>query len=217
MDVNAIVINGQTSLHGAAQADLTNSIEALLDVGAIIDASDNDGRTPLHLAAGAGSIGAIHELLYRGANANASDKEGRTPLHNATRGSVSALPVLLNGGADVNATDKDGRTPLYHAALFGLEDSILLSLSSRSSNLFSIKYKGNLGWEGLDTYQNCDGAIGDNLTISRLNHSQDHCYIARSVKEFLIEYYPIYGLEILSWITKICEQCPEVGSDQCGQ
>lgn len=49
--------------------------------------------------------------------------------------------------------------------------------------------------------------MSDVLTISKSNYPQSHCYIARSVSEFLSEYYPAFGLGILNWITKVCRQC----------
>lgn len=69
------------------------------------------------------------------------------------------------------------------------------------------EYNGKLVWEGLETYKHCEGVMSDVLTISKSNYPQSHCYIARSVSEFLSEYYPAFGLGILNWITKVCRQC----------
>lgn len=52
--------------------------------------------------------------------------------------------------------------------------------------------------------------MDDVLTISRSKHPQSHCYVAKSVSEFLSEYYPAFGLEILNWITNVCRQCQEM-------
>lgn len=69
------------------------------------------------------------------------------------------------------------------------------------------EYNGILVWEGLETYENCGEAMGDVLTISRSNDPLSHCYIARSVSEFLSEYYPAFGMKIICWITELCRQC----------
>lgn len=74
------------------------------------------------------------------------------------------------------------------------------------------EYDGNFVWEGMETYKNCDGVMSDILTISRLSYPQNHCYIARSVSEFLSEYYPAIGLQILDWVTKVCQRCQELES-----
>ncbi len=76
------------------------------------------------------------------------------------------------------------------------------------------EYNGNLFWEGLETYENCGEVMSDVLTISRSNYPQSHCYIARSVSEFLSEYYPAFGLKILYWITELCRQCKVLETDK---
>ena len=75
------------------------------------------------------------------------------------------------------------------------------------------EYNGKLVWEGLETYEKCGEVLSDVLTISRSNYPQSHCYIARSVSEFLSEYYPAFGLKILYWITELCRQCKELEID----
>lgn len=79
-----------------------------------------------------------------------------------------------------------------------------------SSKPLRFDYNGILFWEGLETYEKCDGVIGDILTVSRLNGPKSHCYLAKSVSEILHEHYPAFGLEILNWITRVCQQCQKL-------
>jgi ankyrin repeat protein len=52
VDVNAANTNGQTALHGAAQAGWTNFVQLLADHGAAVGAKDHFGSTPLDFAQG---------------------------------------------------------------------------------------------------------------------------------------------------------------------
>ncbi len=205
-NVNATDNDRRTPLHEAARCGSKAAVEILLRRGADFNAMDNSGRTPLHDAARGGSKYPIQELLREGADVNASDSDGRTPLHDAARGgSKGPIQELLRGGADANANDKNGRLPLYDAVQACSEGNILQLLSSSSWGL--VEDKGDIFWEGLKTYQVCDGAIGDILTISRSSCPEDHSYIARSFTSFLSDCYPAFGVEILNWIIMICEQC----------
>jgi hypothetical protein len=62
----------------------------------------------------------------------------------------------------------------------------------------------HLNWGGLETYEACDGAVGDVLTISTRSPGT-HAYIAKSVSEYLSEFYPSFGLSMLDWIARICK------------
>lgn len=113
-------------------------------------------------------------------------------------GSLNGLRPLLD--ADTGAADKDRREPLLHA---------VRARPTPISKGF-VEYTGSFVWKGLETYKKCDGAMSDILTISGSTSSNDHCYMAKSVLEFLTEYYPAFGLDILNWITEICKRCQEL-------
>ena len=217
-DVKAADRDGRTPLHDVARAgtkEATWAIPELIRSGADVKAADKDGRTPLHDAARAGTeeaTWAIRELIKSGADVKAADKDGRTPLHDAarigTKETKLVIRELMRSGADVKAANKDGRTPLHDAVQAGsCNDAISELLSATTRDL--ICSKGEIFWEGLKAYRKCEGAISDILTISRLN-SQGHCFIARSVSDFLQECCPSFGLEILRWITRICEQSEQL-------
>ena len=52
VDVNAANNNGQTALHGAAQAGWNNFVQLLAEHGAALDAKDHFGSTALDFAQG---------------------------------------------------------------------------------------------------------------------------------------------------------------------
>lgn len=54
-------------------------LDALLDLGADVDACDNDGARPLHWAVGAGNLSMVMALLAAGADPGCRDAQGRTP------------------------------------------------------------------------------------------------------------------------------------------
>ena len=227
--IRAVDKNGRTALHEAAAAGSGDAVKELRGRGAIIRAVDKIGRTALHEAAAAGSGDAVKELLDRGANIRAVDRNGRTALHGAAAaGSSSVIGNFLRLGAYVNAVDKNGRTALHEAARAGSENTVWELLLKRANidmvdknrrtardeirpgsgevieTMLSapIRYTWKVNKDGATVHKECGGAIGDILTISKI-HPNGHCYIARSVSEFLKEFYPAFGEQILDWISKV--------------
>ena len=113
-------------------------VEALLDLGANIDATDQEGNTALFYASGRATIETTDEqlqacqiILNFNASANASNIYAETPLlyagsserlndHGAriedvlTKGSsVKILELLLQSGAKVTAKNKDGKSIMH--------------------------------------------------------------------------------------------------------
>jgi len=70
----------QTPLHMAAGADAADAVEALLALGADIEARDYHDRTPLFLAAELDRSVSAHVLLEHGADATTRDKFGNIGL-----------------------------------------------------------------------------------------------------------------------------------------
>ena len=108
-DVNVKDSEGRTLLHHFVNSP--EHVEALIQVGAAVDATDKHGRTPLCLAENTDSI----KLLARsGADVNAKDSAGQTLLHRFVN-SPEHVEALIQVGAAVDATDEHGRTPLHLA------------------------------------------------------------------------------------------------------
>ena len=121
----------ESPLHLASYNQDLESVRALLDSGANVDAKDSQGRTPLHQAL-AGSFnedadfGVVRLLVEHGASVNVQDSLGWTPLHyvfyysnedrNFDQEGVRTVQLLVERGANVNARNKDHATPLHLAS-----------------------------------------------------------------------------------------------------
>jgi len=66
-------------------------VQALLDAGADVQATDNDGNTPLHLAAKSDRVEVISIQLNAGADMHAKDGFDRTPIDSTDREAVRSL------------------------------------------------------------------------------------------------------------------------------
>lgn len=134
-DPNSAVNHRQSGpLHYAADGYLKNpdrnekrqvdTIGALLDAGAEINAQDKNGATPLHRAVRTRSAAAVKYLLERGADAKLRNKPGSTPFHlavqNTGHGGTGAeaakaaqseiISTLLALGLNPKLKDGNGKT-----------------------------------------------------------------------------------------------------------
>lgn len=125
-DVNQPVTTfGHTLLHFAAQGALWRAsadstlqvVQALLEAGADVGATDVRGNSPLHQAALGGwsaSYGdGMRALLAAGADAALRNTEGKTALHLAAeRGRAEAVRALVDeaGGLVIWAATPQGQT-----------------------------------------------------------------------------------------------------------
>lgn len=112
----------RTALHVAVSAGALDSVRALLEQGADVNATDRYGSTPLCQAAYGHIFGGdlnseseiIRLLLAHGAKVNHHSKEGSTPLFFAAMAhSPTAMTALLDAGAEVDARNQYGNTPLH--------------------------------------------------------------------------------------------------------
>ncbi|MBC6412138.1 MAG: ankyrin repeat domain-containing protein, partial [Hyphomonadaceae bacterium] len=141
------------------------TIAALIESGADMQARTRDGFTPLHLAARYGTAETVATLVKAGtdtkitqvipffrpvaaffgagAKVNGRDKYGRTPLHEAARyGTAEAVTALVKAGAKVNAREeKYGQTPLHRAAWKGTAGTVAALIEAGAD----IRAKGNDG------------------------------------------------------------------------
>jgi len=154
-DVNAKVMNGETSLTSAAYSGHKEIVELLLANGADVNANDRNGSTPLHSA----KTKEIDELLIaKGADVNARNKNNETPIdlarrkstrillrengaeystiHYAARhGDLDMVKKFLTKGVDVNIKyGKNEWTPLLFAAP-GHHKDVLELLISKGANV----------------------------------------------------------------------------------
>lgn len=128
---------GSSALMHAAYAGSLETVEALLDAGADVNASNGRRATALHWAIA--DPAKMKLLLIRGADVNAKTVEGRTPLHIAVMrpASAPAVKLLLEVGADVEARTLIGTTPLFGAAFTGVEHTRLLLDKGANPNAVS--------------------------------------------------------------------------------
>jgi uncharacterized protein len=111
----------QSPIASAAQSGDRETVKALLQKGADVNAAQGDGSTALHWAAIKGDAEMTRMLTVAGANVRATTRLGAyTPLYLAAKGGFSdVVAVLLAAGADARAVTANGTTPLMIAAAAG--------------------------------------------------------------------------------------------------
>jgi len=121
--------DGWTALGLAAHFNQVAAAEALLDLGADIQArSRNDNEnTPLHAALAGQSGDAAALLLALGADVNAADANGWTPLHlAAASGRPDLVRLVLDYYPFVDPENRDGVSPLALAQSSGHQEVVEL-------------------------------------------------------------------------------------------
>jgi len=109
-------------------------VEALLFVGASVDAKTGTDVTPLHGTAYHSHADIAKVLLEAGASVDAKDMDGWTPLHTAAfHGNIVIANALIKAGASVTVKDRGGWTPLHVAADCGCIDVVNALLEAGSS------------------------------------------------------------------------------------
>jgi ankyrin repeat protein len=130
----------------AASLGLKETMNALLEGGADIEARSSDGWTALSSAAWNGQEDVIELLLKHGADIEAKNDAGWTALALACRNEhLGAVQKLLTKGADIETRNYKRWTPLLSAAWHGHEAVIRLLLDNGAD----IEAKNEAGWTPL--------------------------------------------------------------------
>ncbi len=126
-DLNACLGRaGKTMLMCASEGGHEESVRALIEKGASLEAVDeNDVRTALHYAAINGHGGVAEALLKGGCNPDIQDtSDGWTALHHAAKnGHGGVAEALLKGGCNKDIQDTGLRTPLDLAVDYCKEEA----------------------------------------------------------------------------------------------
>lgn len=107
---------GFTPLINATISESIPIMKMLINLGANVNARNNDGATAAHFAAGDGAVERLQILCEAGADLTLLSQSG-TPLHWASgKGHVDALSYLISEGADANARSDSGLPAIFLAA-----------------------------------------------------------------------------------------------------
>jgi len=125
--------NGDTALIIAAALGSSEAVEALLEGGSNVSAS-NDGDTPLHFAAMKDQVEAANLLLSWGAPFDLRNGDLRTPLAMAAwyGKSTEVAELLLSKGASDFLVDRRGLSPLHLAVV---RPALLVNLALACQNI----------------------------------------------------------------------------------
>lgn len=109
------------------QKEYHNNLQAIITMGANINAKDSYGGITLHKAILDCDIAVIKMLLNNGADMNAIDNRGRNILHNAIWKNDHKIFKLIYSYNKhlLNKPDKFGVMPINYAAFLGYSDLVL--------------------------------------------------------------------------------------------
>jgi len=113
-------VDNSTTLHVTARLGETDSAEALLDLGALVDAQNDDGWTPLIVAAFYGKADVVSLLIRHGADQSIANRKGDTALsiarqsleENVTPARKRIVEILQSSGKGKTVKEKPARTSL---------------------------------------------------------------------------------------------------------
>lgn len=139
-DLSHVNAEGFTVLHIAAQMNLSNLAEKLLQVGAGSNAQFHKSqmRTPIHIAVEANAIDVLKKIVNQKScasgeppNFDCKDENGNTPLSLSIELGLSHLvSILIEGGANVNARNDKNMTLLHQSILNKDADTAILLLQN---------------------------------------------------------------------------------------
>ncbi|MCX6278007.1 MAG: ankyrin repeat domain-containing protein [Bacteroidetes bacterium] len=144
---NTALESGVTALMIAAENGYADIVQALLEMGAVVNAKRFDiGATALHFAGQNGHYDVVEDLLKNGADVNAKMNDGKTALMAAALdGHTEIVNQLLDHGAIINERKNDGTTPLILAAMEGHAETVRV-LVARGADLYSQVINGTASY-----------------------------------------------------------------------
>ncbi len=142
LNVNTEVFDdeGWTPLMWAANNNLTNIVQILLEKGALLNGSNGtnstfSGWTPLMLASGGGHLETVKTLVNNGADLGVKDNDKWTALTWASlNGNADVLSFLINKGSQIDSLTSDDATPLIWASSKGHEN-VVKNLLDKGANI----------------------------------------------------------------------------------
>ena len=103
-------------MHYSARAGCEQCLRSLLEVGANVEARDNDDRTALHVAATGGRVKSDKKLCEEIRVANsAGQASSHVAMNQCTDGNAEVVRALLAAGANVEAVDIEQKKPFQLA------------------------------------------------------------------------------------------------------
>ena len=122
-----------TAITIAVEEDLEASLKRLIELGANVNAEDNDGSTAAISAAYNGKDALLKILLDAGADGSKADNSGTTPAHAAACCDHPAcVRLLLAKNVDVTTANKGGFTPRNYVSSEGVSTGDHLLDAGRS-------------------------------------------------------------------------------------
>ncbi|WP_421716594.1 ankyrin repeat domain-containing protein [Arcobacter arenosus] len=120
------------------QRNYYNNLQAIIIMGANVNAKDSYGGITLHKAILDCDITVIKMLLHSGVDMNAIDNRGRHILHNAVwKNDIKIFKLIYSYNKSLlNEPDKFGVLPINYAAFLGYTDMVLefIELSAHVNN-----------------------------------------------------------------------------------
>ena len=123
--------DGDANLADAMMNRDVDTVHALLETKADVNAPGRDGTPALDWAVRYDDLDTAKLLVTAGADVNAKTRYGITPLYLASRnGNVDMIDMLLDAKANPNATDNTGETMLMAAVRGGSADAVAALLKN---------------------------------------------------------------------------------------
>ena len=158
-------------LHAAVNGNCSqDSLRALIEHGAHIDARHTDGFNALLSACDTGQSESVRVLLEAEADVNITTLDGNTCLHLAVLGhcTIEILQKIAHHGVDVNAINSNSQTALLLACNAATEGYIKLLLDNGADPNIS---------EGATGYRSLHAAVLGNCSRKSLQEIANKAYV----------------------------------------